>query len=268
LKRAILIASVAALILVVAGGVITRIPDGLSPGLLFPLRQLQGGLVVQLGVYVAVVAAILCAIDAVQRRDWLAVSASLLLTLLGLGGGPYLAIAVATTNQGGISGSGSPQLGLVSLATTFIGLGLPLATFLYALLSERSMPRSVPVGALAALTLGALLFAAPPWIVFNPANGAPVLAIDDPQTSADCAHGQYPPITVRNTGGGTVNWHFAVAAFDAVTTAPSSGSLAQGQTQAVTLVGAYSPSADRPQEVGVEFDSNGGNQRVTIPCTG
>src|SRR5207342_3313179 len=99
---------------------------------------------------------------------------------------------------------------------------------LYSLLIDRPMPRSVSVGGLAALTLGALLLAAPPWIVFNPANGAPVLAIDDPQTSADCAHGQYPPITIRNTGGGMVNWHFAVAAFDAVTTTPSSGSLARG----------------------------------------
>jgi hypothetical protein len=267
LKRAILITSIVALVLVAAGAVITRIPDGLSPGLPFPLRQLQGGLVVQLGVYMAVVAAILCAIDAFRRRDWLALSASILLALLGLGGGSYLTIALATTNQGGAAGSGSPQLGLLSLATALIALGLPLATLLYALLSQWPMPRSVTVGGLAALTFGALLLAAPPWTVFNPANGAPVLAIDDPQTSADCAHGQYPPITIRNTGGGTVNWHFAVAAFDAVTTAPLSGSLTRGQTQVVTLAGAYAPSTDRPQEVAVEIDSNGGNQRVTIPCS-
>jgi len=266
LKRAILTASVAALVLVAAGAVIARIPGGSSPGLPFSLRQLQGGLVAQLGVYLAVVAAILCAIDAFRQRDWLALSASILLALLGLGGGPYLAIAVAATNQGGAAGSGSPQPGFLSVATTLILLGLPLATLLYALLSELPMPRSVSVGGLAALTLGALLLAAPPWIVFNPANSAPVLAIDDPQTSADCAHGQYPPITIRNTGGGTVNWHFAVAAFDTVTTTPASGSLTRDQTQVVTLAGANSPSTDRPQEVAVEFDSNGGNQRVTIPC--
>jgi hypothetical protein len=266
LKRAILIASIAAFVLVGLGIFIALALNEASPGLPFSLQQLQGGLVAQLGVYVAVVAAILCAIDAFRRRDWLAVSASVLLALLGLGGGPYLAIAVAATNQGGAAGSGTPQPVFLSVAITLIVLGLPLATCLYALLSEQPMPRSVSVGGLAALTLGALLLAAPPWIVFDPANGAPVLAIDDPQTTGDCAHGIYPPITIRNTGGGTVNWHFAVAAFDAVTTTPASGSLARGQTQVVTLAGAYAPSTDRPQEVAVEFDSNGGNQRVTIPC--
>lgn len=268
MKRAILIVSIAALALVGIGFIIAHTFSEASSGLPFSLQQLHGALVAQLGVYLAVVAAILCAIDAFRRRDWLVLSASALLALLGVVGGPYLAIAVAATNQGGAAGSGSPQPGLLSVATTLIVLGLPLATLLYSLLAERPIPRSVSVGGLAALILGALLLAAPPWIVFNPVNGAPVLAIDDSQTSADCAHGLYPPITIRNTGGGTVNWRFAVAAFDAVTTTPSSGSLARGQTQVVTLAGAYSPSADRPQEVGVEFDSNGGNQRVTIPCTG
>jgi len=266
LKRAILIASIAAFVLICLGFFIAHAFNEASPGLPISLQQLQGALVAQLGVYLAVVAAILCAIDAFRRRDWLSLSASVLLALLGLGGGPYLAIAVAATNQGGAAGSGAPQPGFLSVATTLILLGLPLATFLYGLLIERPMPRSVSVGGLAALILGALLLAAPPWIIFNPANGAPVLAIDDPQTSADCAHGQYPPITIRNTGGGTVNWRFALSAFNAATTTPTGGSLTRGQTQVITLAGAYSPSADRPQEVGVELDSNGGNQRVTIPC--
>jgi hypothetical protein len=269
LKRAIIIVSVAAFILFGIGTVITLLPGGPYPaGLPFTIRQVQGGLVVQLGVFLAVVSAILCAIDAFRRRDWLALSASVMLALLGLVGGPYLLIAVSATNQGGASGSGAPVPGLLGVATAFIVLGLPLATLLYGLVIERPMPRAISVGGLAALTLGAILVAAPPWIVFDPSNGAPVLTIDSPQGSADCAHGQYPPITIRNTGGGTVNWRFAVAAFDAVTTTPSSGSLTRGQTQVVTLVGAYAPSAERPQEVAIELDSNGGNQRVTIPCGG
>jgi hypothetical protein len=188
------------------------------------------------------------------------------LALLGLLGGPYLLIAVAATNQGGVSGSGAPLPAFLSVATRLIVLGLPLATLLYGLLIEQRTPRLISVGGLAALTLAAIIVAAPPWIVFDPSSGAPVLAIDAPQTSADCAHGQYPPITIRNTGGGTVNWRFAVAAFGAVTTTPTSGSLPRGQTQVVTLVGAYAPSAERPQEVAIELDSNGGNQRVMIPC--
>jgi hypothetical protein len=267
LKRAILIVSIAALVLIGAGFVIARIPSTSAPGLAFTLQALQGALVAQLGVYLAVVAAILCAIDAFQRRDWLSLSASVLLALLGLGGGPYLALAVAATNQGGASGSGAPPLGQLSAATLLILLGLPLATLLYGVLIEQRAPRFASVGGLAVLTLGALLLAAPPWVVFNPTNGAPILAVDAPQTSADCAHGQYPPITIRNVGGGTVRWRFVVAAFNAVTTTPASGSLTHGQTHVVTLAGAYSPSTDRPQEIGVEFDSNGGNQRVMIPCS-
>lgn len=269
MKPAILIASVAALLLIGVGFFIAQTPGGSYPGLPFSLHAFQGALVAELGVLVAVVAAVLCAIDAVRRRDWRSLAATVLLALLGLGGGPYLQVAMAATSgQGGDPGTGAPRPVLSGAAVSLILFGLPLATLLYGLLIERGAPRFAAVGGLAVLTLGALLIAAPPWVVFNPSNGAPVLAVDAPHTNTDCAHGQYPSITLKNTGGGTVNWHFAVAAFDAVTTNPTSGSLAPGQTQVVTLAGVYSPPADRPQEVGVEFDSNGGNQRVTIPCGG
>jgi hypothetical protein len=107
---------------------------------------------------------------------------------------------------------------------------------------------------------------APPWLVLNPANGAPILALVVPTSAVDCAHGIYPPFTVCNTGGGTLRWHFAFAAFDAVTTTPTSGALGPGQSQPVTVVGAYAPPPVRPREVGVELDSNGGNQRAIFPC--
>jgi hypothetical protein len=36
----------------------------------------------------------------------------------------------------------------------------------------------------------------------------------------------------------------------------------------VTITGAYAPPPGRPQEVGMELDSDGGNQRVIMPCQG
>lgn len=268
MKLAILLTSVAALVLVGAGSLIMQVTGGSYPGLPFTLQAFLGGLVVELGVLVAGIAAVLCAINAYGRRDWRSFAATVLLVLLGLMGSPYLQVAIAATHRDGNTGSAAPQPVLYSIAASLIVLGLPLATLLYGLFIERRALRFGAAGGMALLTLGSLLLAAPPWAVFNPRNGAPVLAIDAPRTGADCAHGQYPPITLENTGGGTVTWRFAFAAFNAVTTSPTSGSLAPGQTQVVTLVGAYSPSADRPHEVGVEFDSDGGNQRAIISCQG
>jgi len=271
LKPAILATSVAALALIVVGFIIALTADRSCPGgCIISVQAIQGGLVITAGVLVGAIAAVLCAIDAFRRKDWLSLAAAALLALLGEGGNIYLRVAVASTasGSGGDPGAGAPQPVLLGTAAYLVLLGPPLATMLYGLLIERSTPRFASVGGLALLGLGALLIAAPPWVVFDPSNGAPVLAVDAPQAGADCAHGQYPPITIKNAGGGTVNWRFAAAAFDAVTTRPPGGSLAPGQTQIVTLVGAYSPPADRPQEVGVEFDSNGGNQRVIIPCRG
>lgn len=271
LRPAILVASAAALVLIGVGFLIALTADRRCPaGCIISVQAIQGGLVVTLGVLVAAIAAALCAIDAFRRQDWRSFAAAVPLAVLGGGGIVYLQFAVASTasQSGGAAGSGAPQPVLLAAAASLVVLGPPVATLLYGLLIERSTPRFASVGGLALLGIGALLLAAPPWVVFNPSNGAPVLAVDAAQTGADCAHGQYPPITIKNAGGGTLTWHFAVAAFDAVTTTPTSGSLAPGQAQTVTLVGVYAPPADRPQEVGVEFDSNGGNQRVTIPCQG
>jgi hypothetical protein len=271
LRPAILAASAAALALIGVGILVALTADRRCPaGCIVSVQAIQGGLVVSLGILVAAIAAALCAVDAFRRRDWRSLAAAVLLAVLGEGGLLYLQLAVASTTSqsGGDAGSGAPQPVLLVAAASLIVLGPPVATLLYGLLIERSTPRFASVGALALLSIGALLIAAPPWVVFNPSNSAPVLAVDAPQTGANCAQGQYPPITIKNAGGGTLTWRFAVAAFDAVTTSPTSGSLARGQTQTVTLVGTYTPPADRPQEVGVEFDSNGGNQRVTIPCQG
>jgi hypothetical protein len=39
-----------------------------------------------------------------------------------------------------------------------------------------------------------------------------------------------------------------------------------GQSRSVTITGTYTPPPNRPQEVGAELDSNGGNRRVVMPC--
>src|SRR5262249_24071323 len=140
---------------------------------IIPVRAIQGGLVITLGVLVGAVAAVLSAIDAFRRRDWRSFAAAVPQAVLGEGGNIYLQVAVARTasQAGGDAGSGSPQPALLGAAAFLILLGPPLATLLYGLLIERSTPRFASVGGLAVLGLGALLVAAPPWVVFNPSNG-------------------------------------------------------------------------------------------------
>lgn len=268
MKIAILVLSVLAFVLVGVGFGLAQLPGGASAGLPFTLQAFIGGLVARLGSLLAFAAAVLCAVNAFGRKDWRSGVAMVVLALLGLLGGPYLQIAVAATHRDGNAGSGAPQPGLSSIAVYVILLGIPLATLLYALFMERSGLRFAAAGAMALLTLASLLVAAPPWAAFNPLNGASVLTVSAPATPADCAQGQYPKIMLKNVGGGTLNWHFADAGFGAVTVNPTSGSLNSGQTQEIAVVGNYAPPADRPHEVSIEFDSTGGNQRVTIPCQG
>ncbi len=269
MQRVIVIVSVVALALFALGLIVALMPTDPCPGCIITPQAILAGLIVGVGVLVAVVAGILTAIDAGQRRDGMALGGIILLMALSEGGHLYFQAAVAVTAIGpGAPGSGAPQPVLLNAANLLLYVALPLATLLYGLLSAQRGPRVTMVTGLATLTLVALVIAAPPWVVFNPANGAPALAVNAPQTSADCAHGQYPPMTIKNTGGGTLTWHFGAAAFDAVTISPTSGTLAAGQSQVAMIVGAYSPPPDRPQEVGVEIDSNGGSQRVIYPCQG
>lgn len=68
------------------------------------------------------------------------------------------------------------------------------------------------------------------------------------------------PITITNTGAGTLNW--SATAPSGVTLTPSSGSLGAGASQNVTLSGSYSASSSFV----VQVSSNGGKAEVTFNC--
>jgi hypothetical protein len=98
------------------------------------------------------------------------------------------------------------------------------------------------------------------------ATAAPAAAkISVTPTSADafCANGQYPPIAVKNIGGGTLNWS-AQAGDQAVTVSPNQGSLAAGASKSLTISGSH--PAPPGSTLIISFTSNGGNATVTFTC--
>jgi len=93
---------------------------------------------------------------------------------------------------------------------------------------------------------------------------APQLAVTpNPVTETPCSGSPFPiPLTVSNTGGGTVDWSIDTGALPAgVLAVPASGSLDGGQSRPVDLSGA-TPNASFT----VNFSSNGGNVSVTVIC--
>jgi hypothetical protein len=86
------------------------------------------------------------------------------------------------------------------------------------------------------------------------------MALTPTAASAACLSGQYPTITVRNTGGATLAWS-ATSATPSVTISPASGSVAASGSQTVSVSG-QSPG---PTLV-IAFTSNGGNGTVTYTC--
>lgn len=85
---------------------------------------------------------------------------------------------------------------------------------------------------------------------------APALRVTQSDAVADCAAGSYPRVTLTNIGAQTVTWT-AVPRAASVTTTPSSGSLAPGESIAVTLSGATSDAS-----VIVQFQSSDGASTV------
>lgn len=263
MRGAILALSIAALGVIGLGVVMLAQPVGACPACV--VVPLQRALIVAVGDLIALAVCVLALVNAARGRDWIAFGALALLIVLALGGNLYLHYAIQrASGQRGSSGSGLPQPPLVDIAAMLVGLALRVATLLYAVLLAAHRSHDIATAGLGALTLIALIAAAPPWVVFNPSTAAPMLMAKAAPTSADCSNGQYPPITLQNSGGGTLKWT-SFAAFNAVTIAPATGSLATGQSQTVTLHGSYAATHD-PPNVGVEFDSNGGSERVEIAC--
>jgi uncharacterized membrane protein YhaH (DUF805 family) len=265
MRGAILALSIVALGVIGLGVVVAAQPVGPCPAcVVVPLQRLFIG---DIGVLVALAAGVLALVNTSRGRDWMAFGALALLIVLVLGGNLYLTYAIRrVTGQGRSPSSGLPQPPLLDIAALLIGLALPVATLLYAVLLTARRAHDVATVGLSALTLIALVAAAPPWVVFNPSTAAPMLTAQAAATSADCARGQYPPIMLQNSGGGTLKWT-SFAAFNAVIIAPAAGSLSSGQSQTVALHGSYAASPDHPA-VGVEFDSNGGSERVEFACRG
>jgi hypothetical protein len=270
LRRAILIASLLSGVLI-GLGVLVAVDPGLfgistaCPACILPIWLIYPVFIAGAGSLIGLVALVLAVVDAARRRDRPSVWLIVLLFCLSYGASAYLGAAVAATSGPGGRSTGAPSLALVLILTGACVLTAPVTALLYALLRDQPTPRLAILSGLAILLVIAPLVVAPPWIVFSRANGAPVLSASAPHVTVNCTQGQYPPITLKNTGAGTLRWT-SFAAFNAVTINPSSGSLGPGAAQTVTLTGAYTPSADRPQEVGVEFDSNGGSVRVTYAC--
>jgi hypothetical protein len=93
---------------------------------------------------------------------------------------------------------------------------------------------------------------------------SPVLnASPNPVTEAPCSGSPFPiPLTVSNTGGGTVFWDINTGALPAgVLAIPASGSLDGGQSQQMNLNGSTTDTSFT-----VDFSSNGGNVSVTVIC--
>jgi hypothetical protein len=92
----------------------------------------------------------------------------------------------------------------------------------------------------------------------------PRLAVSpNPVVEAPCSGSPFPvPLTVTNTGGGTLNWSINASTLPAgVLAVLASGSLDAGQSQQVTLNGG---TANASFTVG--FTSNGGDVTVSVTC--
>jgi hypothetical protein len=93
------------------------------------------------------------------------------------------------------------------------------------------------------------------------AAAAAKISVTPTAANAGCGNGSYPSITVKNIGGGTLNWS-AQASDQVVSVPPNQGSLAAGASKALTISGSHpGPS------LSINFTSNGGNATATFTCS-
>ena len=86
------------------------------------------------------------------------------------------------------------------------------------------------------------------------------MSVSPKRTSARCLLGQYPDLTVENSGGADLTWT-AATSDAAVQVSPAGGTLAAGATQTVSLSGSHFGKT-----LTVMFSGNGGDATVTITC--
>jgi hypothetical protein len=145
----------------------------------------------------------------------------------------------------------------------------PITLLLYGLLGSQRSARRVTLATLAVLVMLAPLVVAPPWIAFTLGNSVPVLSVNAPRASVSCPNGPFPPATLTNTGGVSLQWTAQVVGKSTivpVTISPSSGTLDPGQSQSVTFLAPASPAAGRYQAVSITITSNGGDGSVVFSC--
>jgi hypothetical protein len=86
------------------------------------------------------------------------------------------------------------------------------------------------------------------------------LSVSPLQETGTCLVGRYDDLTLQNTGGSDLTWSATTRAAS-VNINPSSGTLAAGATQTITLHGGHIGKSFT-----VTFGGNGGNATVTITC--
>lgn len=89
------------------------------------------------------------------------------------------------------------------------------------------------------------------------------LSVTPQPTTAFCANGQFPSLSVKNTGGKTLTWSASGPDNPPITVKPSNGSLAPGAKKTVAVSGPYPTGPS----VIIAFASNGGNVSVTYTCS-
>lgn len=143
---------------------------------------------------------------------------------------------------------------------------LPLAPLLYALVASPaalaatagatteagSLRFGVFAGALAlVVVVGAFIVRPQPTTAGTAGGGPPALQVNQPTSTADCANGVYPQVTVTNTGAQTLAW--TTTSLDPnVTTSPSGDHLASGASEQVSFSGKTTAT-----NVIVQFTING-----------
>jgi len=91
----------------------------------------------------------------------------------------------------------------------------------------------------------------------------PKLSVTPTKADAFCANGGWPKFTVKNIGGGTLNWNISSTLPPKLSASPSSGSLGAGASQDIVFSGTINPP---PAGFTISFSSNGGTQVVPITC--
>ena len=94
------------------------------------------------------------------------------------------------------------------------------------------------------------------------AGSAPLLRVGASQgQAADCAHGSYPSVTIANGGRHTLHWTASTPDSAALVLEPSSGALAAGASQTITVSGTYLDA-----RLLVDLQSDGGNATYVLNC--